>query len=155
MVGWLRDPARHLHRMIRDLPGFEGLVHVSLSVYDSAADMLWAFACGGDDAESAEITEIDLTDAPSLALLADSPEPRIISDLAEFGDEGRRHTAQARGTGSRSCMTVPLTMEGSFLGFVMFAAARPNFFGPHEREMLLTFSEAFAILVERARLLPD
>lgn len=153
MVAWLQDPARHLHRMIRDLPGFEGLVHVSLSVYDAAADMLWAFACGGDG--PAEITEIDLTDAPSLVLLADGTEPRIISDLAEFGEDGRRHTAQARDIGSRSCMTVPLNVEGSFLGFVMFAAARPNFFGPDEREMLLTFSEAFAILVERARLLPD
>lgn len=155
MVAWLQDPARHLHRMIRELPGFAPLVHVSLSVYDPGADMLWAFPCAGDGTDPAEITEIDMSDAPSLVLLADGTEPRVIADLGEYGEDGRRHTAQARGTASRSCMTVPLNPEGTFLGFVMFAASRPNFFGEAEREMLLTFSEAFAILVERARLLPD
>ncbi|MBI3443980.1 MAG: GAF domain-containing protein [Magnetospirillum sp.] len=148
MVDWLHEPARRLHDMIRDLPGFTPMRHVSISLYDSEYDMLWAFSCMS--ATRPEITEIEMTDAPSLVLLADSHEPRVIDDLSEFGDSSRHHTVGARNAGSRSCMTVPISMDGCFLGFVNFGAALPGFFTAATQEMLMTFAEAFGILMERA-----
>jgi len=155
MVAWLHEPARHLHGMIQDIPGFAALRHVSLSVYDSQYDMLWAFACNSNETGAPEVTEVNMSDAPSLVLLADGQEPRIIPDLTAFGDEGRCHTDGARNSGSRSCMTVPIAMDGLFLGFVNFGATVPGFFGAPVQETLLTFTEAFGILIERARQLSD
>ncbi|EME68289.1 hypothetical protein H261_19304 [Paramagnetospirillum caucaseum] len=155
MVAWLHEPARRLHAMIRDLPGFAPLRHVSLSVYDPQYDMLWAFPCNSDAVGAPEVTEVEMTDAPSLVLLADSHEPRIIADMAAFGDEGRCHTDEARASDSRSSMTAPISMDGHLQGFVIFGAAIPNFFTPPVQDTLLTFTEAFGILIERARNLPD
>ena len=155
MIAWLHEPARRLHGMIRDLPGFAPLRHVSLSVYDPRLDMLWAFSCNADACGAPEVTEIEMTDVPSLVLLADSNEPRIIADMAAFGDEGRHHTNWARYSGSRSCMTVPVNLDGHFLGFVIFGAGMPNFFGPQVCDTLRTFTEAFGILIDRARQLSE
>lgn len=151
MVAWLHEPARRLHGMIRELPGFAPLGHASLSVYDPQYDMLWAFPCNSDGSDPPEVTEIEMTDAPSLVLLADSHEPRIVADMAAFGEEGRRHTDGARASSSRSCMTAPINVDGHFLGFVIFGAAIPNFFTPPVNDTLRTFTEAFGILIERAR----
>ena len=152
MVAWLHEPARRLHAMIRDIPGFAALRYVSLSLYDSQYDMLWAFSCSTDSrTDRPEITEIDMTDVPSLVLLADGVEPRIIPDLATFGDTSRHHTIGARSAGSRSCMTVPVAVDGQFLGFVSFGATIPGFFSAQAQETLMTFSEAFGILMDRAR----
>ena len=152
MVAWLREPARRLHAMIRDIPGFAPLRYVSLSLYDSQYDMLWAFPCSADSRNGkAEITEIDMTDVPSLVLLADGTEPRVIPDIAAFGDTSRHHTIGARSAGSRSCMTVPIAVDGQFLGFVSFGAAVPGFFSAQVQETLMAFTEAFCILMDRAR----
>jgi hypothetical protein len=155
MVAWLHEPARRLHGMIREIPGFAPLRHVSLSVYDAEYDMLWAFPCNSDERGAPVVTEVDMSDVPSLVLLADGHEPRIVADMAAFGDEGRCHTDGARTSDSRSCMTAPITLDGQFLGFVIFGAAIPNFFTPEVQDTLLTFTEAFGILIERARQLPD
>jgi len=155
MVAWLHEPARRLHGMLREIPGFAPLRHVSLSVYDPQHDMLWAFPCNCDGTGMPAVTEVEMANAPSLALLADGHEPRIVADLAAFGEEGRCHTDGARNSGSRSCMTAPINVDGHFLGFVIFGAAIPNFFTPPINEVLLTFTEAFGILIERARNLSD
>jgi hypothetical protein len=155
VVAWLHEPARRLHGMIRDMSGFAPLRHVSLSVYDSQHDMLWAFVCDSDNPGAPDVTEIEMTDVPSLVLLADSHEPRIVGDIAAFGEEGRCHTSGARNSDSRSCMTAPINLDGHFLGFVIFGAAIPNFFSPQVCDTLLTFTEAFGILIDRARNLSD
>ncbi|CAA7624948.1 GAF domain-containing protein [Magnetospirillum sp. SS-4] len=149
-VAWLSDPARRLHRMLCSMQGLSALRHVSLSVHDPVTDMLWAFSCSTDDGHPPEVQEIDMNNAPSLVLLAGSHEPRVISDLTEFGEESRFHTPGARKSGNRSCMTVPLHYDGAFLGFVIFGATVPNFFGPTVQGVLETYSEAFAILICRA-----
>lgn len=151
IVAWLHEPAKRLHGMIRDIPGLEPLRHVSLSIYDPSQDVLWAFGCRADSEGAPDVTEIDMTDVPSLVLLADSDAPRIVADLAEYGEEGRCHTRDARASGSRSCMTAPIRADGSFLGFVMFGATAPNFFTPPVRDTLQTVTEAYGILIERAR----
>lgn len=155
VVAWLQEPARRLHGMIREIPGFAPLRHISLSVYDPETDMLWAFPCHCDAAARPEITEIDMSDAPSLVLLADGHEPRIVADMAAFGDQGRYHTHGARNADARSCMTAPITLDGRFLGFVIFGATVPGFFTPAAQDVLLTFTEAFGILIERAAQLSD
>lgn len=151
LVAWLSGPARRLHGMILEMPGYQALGHVSLSVYDPASDMLWAFSCRSDEQGEPDITEVAMTDAPSLALLADDAEPRIVQGMAAFGEEGRCHTGTARASDSRSCMTAPIHVDGRFLGFVIFGASAPNFFGAAMRETLATFTEAFGILIERGR----
>lgn len=155
VVSWLHEPARRLHGMIRQLPGFAPLRYASLSVYDAQHDMLWAFPCHSDDIGVPDVTEVEMTDAPSLVLLADSHEPRIVNDLAAFGAEGRFHTSGARTSDSRSSMTSPILMDGHLLGFVIFGAAIPNFFTPPVCDTLRTFTEAFGILIDRARALSD
>ncbi|TAN57589.1 MAG: hypothetical protein EPN20_17205 [Magnetospirillum sp.] len=48
-------------------------------------------------------------------------------------------------------MTVPIHHDGEFLGFVIFGAVVPGFFGPAVREVLESYAEAFAILISRAK----
>lgn len=155
MVAWLHEPARRLHGMVRQLSGFAPLHYASLSVYDSRQDMLWAFSCHSDEVGPPDITEVKMTDVPSLALLADSHEPRIVNDMAAFGTEGRRHTSGARNAGSRSSMTAPIILDGHLMGFVIFGATIPNFFTAPACDTLRTFTEAFGILIDRARSLSD
>lgn len=155
VVAWLHEPARRLHGMIRQLPGFAPLRYASLSVYDSQHDMLWAFPCNSDGTGAPDVSEVEMTDVPSLVLLADSHEPRIVNDMAAFGGEGRFHTSGARNSDSRSSMTAPILMDGQLLGFVIFGAAIPNFFTAPVCDTLQTFTEAFGILIERARALSD
>ncbi|WP_237051315.1 GAF domain-containing protein [Magnetospirillum sp. ME-1] len=155
VVAWLSEPARRLHGMIRQLPGFAPLRHASLSVYDAQHDMLWAFSCNSDGAGPPDVNEIVMTDVPSLVMLADSHEPRIVNDLAAFGGEGRFHTSGARNSDTRSSMTAPILVDGHLLGFVIFGAAIPNFFTAPVCDTLVTFTEAFGILIERARGLSD
>ncbi|WP_009870579.1 GAF domain-containing protein [Paramagnetospirillum magnetotacticum] len=155
MVAWLQEPARRLHAMIREVPGLASLHHLSLSVYCAQHDTLWAFPCNSDDKGPPEITEIRMTDVPSLVLLADETTPRIVADMAAFGGEGRYHTSKARASESRSCMTAPINIEGRFLGFVTYGAAVPNFFSSAAQDTLRTFTEAFGILIERSSQLSD
>ncbi|OAN51268.1 hypothetical protein A6A04_16590 [Paramagnetospirillum marisnigri] len=149
-VAWVSGPARRLRRMLRSIPGCSDICHVSLSMHEPATDMLWSFSVTEDDNEAVEVQEVDMVDVPSLVLLADQRSPRVIADLAEFSEPGRFQSANARSAGYRSCMTVPLHWEGEFLGFVMFGASAANYFDAAVRDVLDTYSEAFAILVARS-----
>ena len=150
VMAWLAEPAQRLARMLQDTHGFAAVRHVSLSVYEAATDMLWAFSCTPEGGGPIEIDEIEISDAPSLALMMGSTEPRIVSDLAEFAEVSRYHTNGARASGCRSSMTVPIHHDDDFRGFAIFGATRPGFFDPATRDVLETFAEAFAILISRA-----
>jgi hypothetical protein len=150
VVAWLNEPARRLYRMLHGMPGFSALRHVSLSVHEEATDMLWAFTISDGADHPLEVQEVDMAEMPSLALLAGETKPRIVADMAEFGETSRFHSTGARNSGCRSCMTMPIRYDGEFLGFVIFSASVPNFFGEAARDVLETYSEAFSILIHRA-----
>ncbi|RAU20678.1 GAF domain-containing protein [Paramagnetospirillum kuznetsovii] len=150
VVAWLDEPTRRLRQMLCEVPGFAPLAHISLSVHDAAQDMLWAFTVAEADAAVPEVQLVGMAEVPSLVLLADETQPRIVADLAEFGDANRYRPPGARGLAPRSCMTVPIRVDGEFLGFVMFGASVPNFFGTTAQDILETYAEAFGILITRA-----
>ncbi|MDO8608172.1 MAG: GAF domain-containing protein [Phaeospirillum sp.] len=150
VVAWLGDPAYRLSRMLRDMPDFSALRHVSLSVHETATDMLWAFACSDPQGGAPEVHEIEMVNAPSLSLMVGTVESRIIDNLAEFGASSHYQATGSRSSECRSCMTVPIHQDGEFLGFVIFGAAVPGFFVPPARDVLETYAEAFAILISRA-----
>jgi hypothetical protein len=150
VVAWLSEPSRRLYRKLYSMPGFAPLRHVSLLVHEDATELLWSFPVSNGADQPLEVSELDMADMPSLALLAGETEPRIIGDLSEYGGASRYHSVGARDSGSRSCMTMPVRYDGEFLGFIIFGASVPGFFDEAVRDVLETYSEAFAILISRA-----
>jgi hypothetical protein len=121
------DRLQHLYRVLREQ--YSGIDRLSLALYQPDSDQLSTFTCAGDDASPLTGYSVLLDAVPSLKVLADNPLVRVVGDMREFrSDELSTHTAALLGQGYRSSLTMPLTVEGHFLGMLFLNARTIDYF---------------------------
>jgi hypothetical protein len=133
---------------LKRLPGYAPLDRIAVALYDERTDLLFSCAHAGHGA-MLESHECELSEVPSLAILATGEEPRVVDDLGRYGFDGAIHTAALRYAGFRSSLTFPVQQEGRLAAFIFYNALKSGFFTPAVVRVLAGFSTELVELVRR------
>jgi HD-GYP domain-containing protein (c-di-GMP phosphodiesterase class II) len=108
---------------------FPFVVRLAVAAFDPKRGVLKTFLESGNNGDRPLVRyEARLEDAPSLVNILKVGRPRVVNDLALFGEGEHEHTkAIARG-GFRASYTMPVQVNGSFWGFVFMNAVETGCF---------------------------
>jgi HD-GYP domain-containing protein (c-di-GMP phosphodiesterase class II) len=121
----LNQKLRVIHEAIRE--GFPFVARVAVAAYDGERGVLKTFIASGGDAPLVRY-EARLADASSLAEILKTGRPRVVNDLGVFEQGVHEHTRAIRRAGYRASYTMPISLQGTFWGFVFFNSTEPGCF---------------------------
>jgi len=134
------------------LSGFcPAIRRIAVAVYDPPTDILRTFLHSASGRDGLHAYERPLADVPSLKVIADSRQPRIIDDLTGLASSPSDHTVSLLAAGYRSSFTVPLASGSQFLGFLFFDADQKNVFSSGLVAQLMVYSQLIALLIAHER----
>ena len=93
---------------------------ISVAAYDKATDLLKTFLASSPGRNDLVRYEARLSESPSLAEILRTGRPRVVDDLELFRQGRHLHTKIITEDGFRSSYTVPMFLDGAFLGFIFF-----------------------------------
>ncbi|MBC7952976.1 MAG: hypothetical protein H7Z12_14310 [Rhodospirillaceae bacterium] len=134
---------------IRRLPECGSVERLSVALYDHQRNCLRSLAAASIGHDPLKDYEIDLEEVPSLAILATGDAPRIVDDLFSYGRDSSVHTTELRAAGYHSSLTMPVSEDGYFIGFVFFNAVTKRAFTPAAVGRLLPYCAAILAMVRR------
>ena len=112
--------SRKLQRAHEALRAYYASVdRIAVAIYDAQSDMLKTFAHSSGDDELLSHYQAKLGACPSLVEIRESRRPRVIYDLAVLGRD-KPHSRAIHDQGYQASYTMPIFMDGRFLGFVFF-----------------------------------
>lgn len=141
--GQLQD----IHDTVKaELPG---IGRIAVAIYDEQSDVLKTFVHSTDGAPPFSHYEARLAQVPSLRMLAESREPRIIEELRPpvDGTGGSLHVHRLLETGYRSTYTVPFYDRGRFFGFLFYDSREPGYFSATAVRHLALYSHLISLLI--------
>lgn len=128
----------------RELPG---VARIAVAIHDARTDVLKTFVHSTDGETPFSHYEAALNDVPALRGLADSRQPRVISDMHPALDGGSRHVLRLMQTGYRSSYTVPFYDHGDFFGFLFFDSREPDYFSTSVVRHLAIHAHLISLLI--------
>ena len=144
-LGTLTDRVEYVHGLVMEkLPTVD---RIACALYDSKTDLLKTFINSTRQGEALKAYEIKLGDVPSLTVLAETGECRVIDDIdAELiGDS--THTQWVRSKGYKSSFTVTLNNGSQLIGFLFFDSSQKGTFTPEVQRDLLIYSNLIQMAV--------
>lgn len=117
---------------------------ITVTVYDPEGGRLKTFARGSKGTGPVLRYETELG---SLAELVETRAPRVIDDIAAYGSEGHRDSAQVAEAGYSSSYTMPMFLNGNLFGFLFFNSLRPGQFHGEALELLDVFGHLISLTV--------
>ena len=119
---------------------------LALAPYDPGTDLLKTFVSSNDDRQPLARYQALLKDVPSLKVLMDKRETRVIDDIQEKLTVRTQHTEWLKSRAYRSSYTVPIFHDEELAAFLFFDAKVPHFFTPATTEFLDAFARVVAQL---------
>jgi HD-GYP domain-containing protein (c-di-GMP phosphodiesterase class II) len=114
----LNQKLQVVHEAIREsLPFVE---RVAVAAYDRERRVLKTFLASCSADQPLVRYEARLENAPALAEILRVGRPRVVNDLTVFEAGHHAHTAAIRRHGYRASYTMPVSLQGTFWGFVFF-----------------------------------
>lgn len=104
------------------------LTRVAVAIYDPESDTLKTFIHSTEGKTPLEYYQSKLCDTPSLQVIADSGQARVIDDLELLKNHPAYHTQQILKAGYLSSYTEPLLYNQQLLGFLFFDSDQLNYF---------------------------
>ena len=144
-LGTLTDRVEYVHGLVMEkLPTVD---RIACALYDSKTDLLKTFINSTRQGEALKAYEVKLGDVPSLTVLAETGECRVIDDIdAELiGDS--THTQWVRSKGYKSSFTVTLNNGSQLIGFLFFDSSQKGTFTPEVQRDLLIYSNLIQMAV--------
>jgi HD-GYP domain-containing protein (c-di-GMP phosphodiesterase class II) len=115
------------------------IVRISCALYDPDDDMLKTFINSTHAGVALRAYQFRLRDSESLSAIARSGSPRLLTQLQDNLRPTNRHSRYVLEEGFESSYTVPLSHQGTFLGFLFFdSRANDTFTEPIQRELSLS-----------------
>jgi HD-GYP domain-containing protein (c-di-GMP phosphodiesterase class II) len=138
------DKLAHIHRILRSrLPGIE---RVAVALYEPGRDLLKTYVYSGDQSPLVHY-EARLGAVPSLQEVRARRRPRLVNDSDTLYQGGSQHSRKLRAAGFGSSYTLPIFLDGSFLGFVFFNARAKGVFQDEVLWQLDVFGHLISLTV--------
>lgn len=126
---------------------FPNLRRVALAVYESQTDSLKTFAHSTDGYPPLAFYDVQLSDVPSLKVLAESGQPRVIDDLSIFSGSHSQHSQGMLAANYKSSYTEPLVCEDLLLGFLFFDADCIGYFDSETTHYLSSYAKMLTAVI--------
>jgi HD-GYP domain-containing protein (c-di-GMP phosphodiesterase class II) len=132
----LGERLQSLHdRLLEVAPEVE---RVACALYDPSEDLLKTFINSTRNGEVLRSYQYKLSDSGSLSYLARTRELRLLADIQGRLLPTTAHSEYVLSEGYESSLTIPMTHQGAFLGFIFFDSRRPDTFSLQlQRELML------------------
>lgn len=119
---------------------------VALAAYDAGSDMLKTFVSSNTDGIKLDHYDAQLAQVPSLLLLANNHECRVVNDIEATFSAPSPHTAWVKSRGYRASFTTPIYKGDQLAGFLFFDSKESNAFDSEAISFLEVFSKLIAQL---------
>jgi HD-GYP domain-containing protein (c-di-GMP phosphodiesterase class II) len=115
-----------IHQIIRNRTACVDRIAVIL--HDSKSDLLKTFIYSSDEDHPLIRYQAKLSNVKSLKTIMESEQARVVNDLSAFEGGNAEHTKKIASQGFGSSYTLPMFLNGQFLGFVFFNSYQKNSF---------------------------
>ncbi|HEU5319754.1 MAG TPA: HD domain-containing phosphohydrolase, partial [Methylomirabilota bacterium] len=126
---------------------FPFIARVAVASYDAEVGRVRTLADSSDGGGPLTNYEAPLAATSSLRRLLAAGRPRVVDDLAVFGQGCAEHTLRIRDQGYRASYTLPLSLNGVLWGFLFLDSTRPHVFTPEVLADLDVFAHLVSSLV--------
>lgn len=134
-----------IHEKLRGQSGLATLGRISVATYDANTGLLAVYACSDVSGNPLQLYSAQLSDVPSLEVLAKSGHARVIRDMFAMSPSTSRHAVALRRS-YRSSLTIPICRGSDFFGFIFFNSDQANFFTDDVVERLLPYGNLLAAI---------
>ncbi len=141
----LSEHIRALHERIHDIA--PDVQRIACALYDPTEDLLKTFINSTREGEALRGYEYRMSDSYSLSKLAASGEFRVLSDLPEQVDTQKAHSQWVLEMGYKSSLTLPMTYQEHFLGFLFFDSDHEGTFTPELTRELMLYGRLITLAV--------
>lgn len=107
---------------------FDFIDRIAFAVYDPETDLLKTFVNSSGGVNAMNFYSSRLADSVSLQEILKTGRPRLVNDLDIFSDVPTEHARHIAALNYKSSYTMPMFLEGEFLGFLFFNSYRANVF---------------------------
>ncbi len=141
----LSDKISFLHSVIKQRIG--SIDRISVIIYDSKTDLLKTFIYSSQEDHPLVRYQARLTDVQSLQDILRNGQARVVNDLSIFDRGASEHSRRLLAEGFGSSYTLPIYMNGLFLGFIFFNSYQKKTFRPEVLRDLNVFGHLISSLI--------
>jgi HD-GYP domain-containing protein (c-di-GMP phosphodiesterase class II) len=120
---------------------------MACALYDPAEDLLKTFINSTREGTVLRAYQYRLSDSESLSRMARTNEPRLLTDIQNQLQPSTTHSKYILEEGFRSSYTLPLTSNGTFLGFLFFDSRASDTFSRAVRRELNLYGQVIAVSI--------
>ncbi|MBI3479954.1 MAG: HD domain-containing protein [Nitrosomonadales bacterium] len=145
--GKLPLPAKleYLHAFLKLRYGF--IDRIAIALYDAKTDLLKTFVQHSTGENRLVIYSAKLSGSISLQEIVKTGRPRVVNDLDIYAHVEAEHARQIAAMKYESSYTLPIFMNGEFVGFLFFNSRRKNVFEERVLHYLDMLGHLVALLV--------
>jgi len=141
----LSEKLESIHKVLKSRMTF--IERIAVAVYDAKTDMLKTFSHSSGPAAPLVRYESPMRESKSLMEIMKAGTPRVVNDLSVFGPGTREHTKAIAAQGYGSSYTMPMYINGTFLGFVFFDSSEKNSFNAEVLHHLDVFGHLVSLTI--------
>lgn len=140
----VEDRLRDVHEELRR--ELSGVHRLAVAIYDAKSDELKTFVHSTEGAVPFGQLTRRLGSLPSLAVLAERGDDRVIADMNDLPVPGEQ-TIGLKAHGYRSSYTTPFYDRGRLMGFVFFDSFLPGYFDGSRLRHVTLYAHLIALMV--------
>ena len=125
---------------------FSFIDRIAIATYDRDTDLLKTFLSTGPQHVLVHY-EAALSKSPSLQDILAVGRPRVVNNLDIFADSRHEHSKRIADQGFHSSYTMPMYMNGRFLGFIFFNSRQNDVFSQEALHYLDLFGHMISLLI--------
>lgn len=141
----LSEKLESIHSILKGRIPF--IDRIAVAVYDSKTDLLKTFIYSSREEHPLIHYQAKLAEAGSLRAILQTGRPRVVNDLAVFAKGEHEHTKRIAEQGFGSSYTLPIYVNGLFLGFIFFNSYRKHIFKSDILHELDLFGHLISLLI--------
>lgn len=126
---------------------FPFVARVSITVYDPGTRVLKTYLHSSGDDNPLENYEAVLDEAHSLKEILNNGKPRVVNNLITFKNGPKKHTKRIENQGYAASYTMPMFVQGNFLGFLFFNSYEADVFTEAVLNELDVYGHLISLLV--------
>ncbi len=122
----LPEKIAYVHGLLKER--FDFIDRISVAIHDPKTDLLKTYLHSSDDENPLVLYSAKLADSESMQEILKVGRPRVVNDLDIFSNVPAEHTRRIASLQYKSSYTMPMFMNGTFIGFLFFNSRRKNVF---------------------------
>ena len=135
-----------LHNDLMDM--WPDLIRMAIAIYDQDSDELNTFVYSDRGSLTLSTYSARLADVPSLKILSDTRQQRVVDDLTSFAGSDSLHSQWLIKAGFKSSFTVPLYTRDNLLGFLFFDSDKLSYFIGQRLQSFKVYSELLEAILQ-------